>query len=288
MAIVPDSVAFGFLFMITEWARQPVRSEWLRLMMAHSETLRLPAPIAGGCGSYWTTSPRVDPGFRCYIDKKYHKIVSVVDFIAASGAVGAAAVVVACEVFAHGSARQWLKVAGEGKAEIVEQMLSGRPAPDRGVVVEFGAFVGYSCVRMAWRSHGESRILSLESDAIHVFIARHVAIEARCSASVEVVAGMAHDSVRRLSDDWGTNAAIFAFMDHRGTRFHVELAHLRRLRALAPAAKFLADNTLKPGAPINLWQFLHCPEKECAINWSVPEFASDSCEDWMSAWKCCS
>lgn len=286
IGVVPDSVAFGFLFMASEWARQPVRSEWLRLMMVHSDTLRLPSPITGGFQLGLSVSPRVDPGFRLYIDKKYHKIVSVVDFIAASGAVGAEAVVSTIEVFAHGNARQWLKVAGEGKADLVEHRLKDRPHPEKGIVAEFGAFVGYSCVRMSWRSGGETRVLSLESDAIHVFIARHVAIAARCSAGVEIVPGMAHDAVRRLPDDWGTNAAIFAFMDHRGTRFHVELAHLQRLRVLAPAAKFLADNTLKPGAPVNLWQFLHRPSKECAINWSVPEFVSDECEDWMSAWDC--
>lgn len=255
--------------------------------MACSDTLRLPEPITGCLRFFWTASPRIDPGFRFYIDKQYHKIVSVVDFIAASGAIGAEAVVKACEVFAHGNARQWLKVAGEGKAELVEQRLRDRPGPDRGIVAEFGAFVGYSCVRMAWKSGGQTRVLSLESDCIHVFIARHVVIEAQCSAHVEIWPGMAHDSVRRLTDDWGTNAAVFAFMDHRGTRFHLELAHLQQLRALAPAAKFLADNTLKPGAPVNLWVFLHRPQKERAINWSVPEFVSNTCEDWMSAWDCC-
>lgn len=228
MTVIPDSVAFCFLFMTVEWARWPVRGEWLRMLMVNSDTLRLPSPITGGMEFRWSGSPRVDPGFRFYIDKKYHKIISVVDFIVASGAVGAEAVVRACEVFAHGDKRQWLKVAGEGKADIVEQRLRQRPDPERGIVAEFGAFVGYSCTRMCWRSGGETRVLSLESDAIHVFIARHVIIEARCSAGVEIVPGMAHDSVRRLADDWGTNAAIFAFMDHRGTRFHVELAHLQR------------------------------------------------------------
>jgi len=200
--------------------------------------------------------------------------------------VGAEAVVAACEVFATGSARQWLKVAGDAKAELVDCRLHARPAPDRGVVAEFGSFVGYSCVRMAWRSGGETRVLSLESDVIHVLVARHVAREARCSPAVEVVPGMAHDSVRRIPDDWGGGPATFAFMDHRGTRFHVELGHLERLRALAPEAKFLADNTLKPGAPVNLWHFDHCGHRHSATSWSLPEFAAESCEDWMTASDC--
>merc|ERR1712232_218161 len=131
--------------------------------MVNSDTLRLPAPITEGFEFPYAASRRVDPGFRFYIDKEYHKVVSVVDFIVASGAVGAEAVVTACETFAHGSARQWLKVAGEGKAELVEQRLRDRPHPERGIVAEFGSFVGYSCVRMSWRSGGETRVLSLES-----------------------------------------------------------------------------------------------------------------------------
>lgn len=259
--------------------------------MACSDTLRLPDHVVEGVHKLGRErSARVDPSFRYYIDKKYHKIVSVVDFIAASGAVGPEAIVTACEVFAHGSNRQWLKVAGEGKAEIVESRLRVRPAPSRAIVAEFGSFVGYSAVRMAWRS-GESmatRILSLESDAVHILIARHVASVARCSALVEVISGMAHDSVRRVVDDWGAVSAGFLFMDHRGTRFHVELTSMERLQGLAPGAKFLADNTLKPGAPVNLWHFLRCAggRHRPAVNWSVPEFVSDSCEDWMTASDC--
>lgn len=285
-AVLPDSVAFCFLLMLADWGRRPARSEWLLSVMAHSDTLRLPEPVAGGLQSTRRHAVRVNPGFRAYIDKKYHKIVSVVDFIASLGAVGAEAVVLACEVFAGGSRRQWLKVAGGDKADLVDDRLRARPGPDRGIVAEFGSFVGYSCVRMAWRSSGETRVWSLESDAIHVLVARHVIGVAQHSQIVEVVPGMAHDSVRRISEDWGCSSASFVFMDHRGTRFHRELLHLERLHAMAPGVKFLADNTLKPGAPVNLWHFLHCPSRHPAVSWSLPEFESDSCEDWMSASDC--
>eukprot|EP00747_Dinoflagellata_sp_TGD_P061097 gnl/TRDRNA2_/TRDRNA2_152357_c0_seq2.p1 gnl/TRDRNA2_/TRDRNA2_152357_c0~~gnl/TRDRNA2_/TRDRNA2_152357_c0_seq2.p1 ORF type:complete len:282 (+),score=49.39 gnl/TRDRNA2_/TRDRNA2_152357_c0_seq2:611-1456(+) len=274
--------------MLSEWERQAVRAEWLQLMMKASDTLRLPEMITERFPYGALRPTRATPGFWAYIDKKYQKVVSVVDFIAASGAVGAEAVVAACEIFATGNARQWLKVAGDEKAEIVEHCLHRRPAPDRSVVVEFGSFVGYSCTRMSWRCGGSSRILTLESDAVHVLVARHVVSEALRSWGVEVLPGMAHDSVRRLSDDFGSDAASFAFMDHRGTRFHVELLHLECLRALTPGVKFLADNTLKPGAPVNLWHFRYSSDgrHKASVNWSVPEFAAESCEDWMSASDC--
>lgn len=269
--------------MLADWQRDVGRSEYLRLMMAGSDTLRLPEPIAGGYRFRPEPATRVNPGFKSYIDKKYHKIVLVVDFIAANGAVGAEAVVRTCEVFATGSARQWLKVAGDAKAEVVDHMLQERAARDRCVIAEFGSFVGYTCTRMAWSSSGETRVMALESDAIHVMIARHVTSEARVSAVVDLIPGMAHDTVRRLADEWGAAGVTFAFMDHRGTRFHVELNHLEALRVLVPEMRFLADNTLKPGAPVMLWHFDHCPRHSCSFSWSLPEFVSEECEDWMSA-----
>lgn len=257
--------------------------------MARSDELRLPEPIASweeGIPFTGCLLARVNPGFRAYIDKKYHKIISVVDLMASCGAVGAESVVAACEAFASGHARQWLKVAGDAKADLVDYRLQARPSPDLSVVAEFGSFVGYSCTRMSWRCNGETRIISLESDAVHVFVARHVVALALCSGGVEMMPGMAHDSVRRLADEWGAQAISFAFMDHRGTRFHVELMHLESLRTLLPNIRFLADNTLKPGAPVNLWHFQHSDRHRSSQNWSLPEFLAEECEDWMSASDC--
>jgi len=276
----------GFLFMLAEWQRHGFRAKSLQRMMLNSETLRVPHPITNSFFPMFLGCSRIDPGFRCHIDKKYHKIISVVDFMIASGVSGPAAVVQACEIFASGNARQWLKVAGQFKAELVEDCLLSRPQQLDGIIAEFGSFVGYSCVRMTWRSGCRAKVVSLESDAVHVTIARYVIAQAQCCREAEVSPGMAHDSVRRLVDEWGRDAISFAFMDHRGTRFHVDLKHLESLRALGPGAKFLADNTLKPGAPENLWHFLQCPDRHASTSWSLPEFASHSCEDWMSASDC--
>mmetsp|Transcript_147373 Transcript_147373/g.410555 ORF Transcript_147373/g.410555 Transcript_147373/m.410555 type:complete len:317 (-) Transcript_147373:83-1033(-) len=281
----PDSVASGFLLMLAEWQHHAFRGECVQAMMSCSDTLRLPEPLAwsSSLGSAGPHPGRIDPGFRAYVGRKYHKIVLVVDFLAACGAADAEAVVAACEIFAAGSARQWLKVAGAAKAELVDDRLRARPPASHGTVVEFGAFVGYSCVRMTWRGGGTVHVLSLESDAVHVLVARHVVAEAKRSREAELLPGMAHDALGRLAEEWGGHAVTFAFMDHRGTRFHDELAQLERLWALAAAARLLADNTLKPGAPVLLWHFGHCPSRHVATSWSLPEFMAESCEDWMSA-----
>jgi len=303
----PDAAAMGFCAMLAEWRRDTERGAWLHLEMARSDGLRLPeVATAGNLFGSTRLLRRVPSGSLAYLEKKYHKLVSLIDFILASGAVGAEAVVHACEVFASGSQRQWLKVAGEAKAEVVDWTLGLRPTPERSTVVEFGSFVGYSCIRMAWCSGGRSPILSLECDAVHVLVARFVVNEARCSQAVEVCSGPAGDSARRQVEDWGARSAAMVFMDHRGTRFHAELRHLERLDACMPAGKLLADNTLKPGAPVLLWHLATrhrrvgaaaaagrgdrdddtaaaSPTLAGASSWSLPEFLMEHrCEDWMT------
>lgn len=293
---VQDAVAFGFFMMLAEWGREPVRGQALEHIMGVSSTFRLPEPVVSAAiGRPFVLGQRVSPSFAAYLDRKYHKVVSLVDFLAATGSTGSAEhIVKACETFAREDRRQWLKVAGEQKAEIVENRLLARPRfAHCALAAEFGAFVGYSCVRMAWRCSGEGgraqrvRVLSHESDAVHVVVARHVVFQALLSDRVEVIPGMAHDSVRRLAEEWGEQAIGFTFLDHRGTRFHSELTHLERLRVLAPLGQILADNTLKPGAPVLLWLLSNCQERHpVAASWSVPEFASDICEDWMTVTEC--
>ena len=45
--------------------------------------------------------------------------------------------------------------------------------------------------------------MSLESDAGHVLVARHVVALAGLSHRVEIMPGMAHDVLDRLVEDWG-------------------------------------------------------------------------------------
>ena len=45
--------------------------------------------------------------------------------------------------------------------------------------------------------------MSLESDAVHVLVARHVVALAGLSHCVEIMPGMAHDALDRLVEDWG-------------------------------------------------------------------------------------
>lgn len=274
---VLDAVSMGFLMMLALWEKDVAADQTLLLAMMSSLTLRLPLLQVE---TPWT---RVDVGFEAFLHRRYHKVVRLMDFMAATGTCSAKGVVEACEAFASSGQRQWLKVAGEAKAQVIDASLALRRAPERAIVAEFGSFVGYSCVRMAWRA-GCHHVVSLESDAVHVLVARHVVALAGLSHCVEIMPGMAHDALDRLVEDWGAGGTDFAFFDHRGTRFHSDMVHLQRTEALR--GRILADNTLKPGAPEFLW--LLCKGSAGSGSngvalWSLPEFLTETCEDWMTS-----
>merc|ERR1719410_2137357 len=69
------------------------------------------------------------------------------------------------------------------------------------------------------------------------------------------------------------------FMDQKGTRFHTDLGLMEDLDLLADGAVILADNVLKPGAPLYIWHLMHGPYRHC-VTVSVREFLLQS-EDWM-------
>ena len=57
---------------------------------------------------------------------------------------------------------------------------------------------------------GCKHIVSLESDAVHVLVARHIIALAGLSPHAEIIPGMAHDALDRLLEDWGAGCGARA------------------------------------------------------------------------------
>ncbi|CAJ1345566.1 unnamed protein product [Effrenium voratum] len=147
------------------------------------------------------------------------------------------------------------------------------------VLVEFGAYVGYSAVRLSRQLRRNClSLVSLEVNPVHVCISRRLLDLARVSWA-EVKPGQAKDLVPKLIEELGERCAGLIFMDHRGTIFHQDLALLVRSRALAGQARLIADNTLNPGAPLFLWERFH---SHCVTqSWALQEFLAHH-EDWTT------
>ncbi|CAE8637652.1 unnamed protein product, partial [Polarella glacialis] len=140
---------------------------------------------------------------------------------------------------------------GDGKSELLLGLL--RPG-DR--VLEFGTFVGYSSLRLAQqlrRLGGGGQVVSCEVGADAACVARELHSFAGFDPTeVKVQIGSAADWLAsgRLGE------ADVLVMDHRGTRYHEDLAALESSGSGAfgsrPGSRVFADNVLLPGAPLFL------------------------------------
>lgn len=177
----------------------------------------------------------------------------------------------------------WLKVASGAKASCLEESAStarkGTPLLLSRCFVEFGAFVGYSAVTVV-RLDMRARFLSCEIDPVHVVIARFVASLAVPSADVNFRVGRAGDLLPWLLEDSGASSVAFVFMDHSNTHFHEDYNSLEKLCVGSSSTQVLADNVLKPGAPIYLWHASWSAVQ--GITWSMCEFRQEDQEDWMA------
>eukprot|EP00747_Dinoflagellata_sp_TGD_P125647 gnl/TRDRNA2_/TRDRNA2_174188_c3_seq1.p1 gnl/TRDRNA2_/TRDRNA2_174188_c3~~gnl/TRDRNA2_/TRDRNA2_174188_c3_seq1.p1 ORF type:complete len:492 (+),score=81.51 gnl/TRDRNA2_/TRDRNA2_174188_c3_seq1:267-1742(+) len=173
---------------------------------------------------------------------------------------------------------QWLKVAGGAKAEVLADAVSAAPAGEQ--ILEVGTYCGYSALHLASTRPGV-RIVTLEVDPLNVAIARNLIAFAGYSHLIDVWTGHSEDLLPRVSARYGGRLKFCAvFMDQRGSRYTADLEAMLSLGLLKPGAVVIADNVLKPGAPLYLWRVLRCSDFETRIA-RIKEFAMPV-EDWMT------
>ena len=183
----------------------------------------------------------------------------------------------AIEGFGLQGGSRWLKVVGARKASVLEAAVGGA-TPEGGGVLEIGTYCGYSALRMAQRVPGVA-IHTLEVDPIHVVIARNIlALAGQEAEAVRVWTGHSQALLPQWSSDCCAQFAA-VFMDQRGSRYDEDLDILESRGLVACRAVVIADNALKPGAPLFLWRLQTCGYERQIL--SLQEFAMP-CEDWMT------
>lgn len=180
-----------------------------------------------------------------------------------------------------GGRGQWLKVAGGAKSGCLRAVMQG--APPGGQILEVGAYCGFSSSQMTMAVPGV-QISTLEVDPVHVVIARSVINFGGLTKWIDVWTGHSKDILPRLRMRYGNCQNLkysAAFFDQKGSRYDEDLTALERLQLLKPGAVLVADNVLKPGAPIFLWH-LFCQDNYEAQVVTMQEFAMEISEDWMT------
>eukprot|EP00929_Paragymnodinium_shiwhaense_P078497 TRINITY_DN40702_c0_g1_i1.p1 TRINITY_DN40702_c0_g1~~TRINITY_DN40702_c0_g1_i1.p1 ORF type:complete len:606 (+),score=72.78 TRINITY_DN40702_c0_g1_i1:50-1867(+) len=186
----------------------------------------------------------------------------------------------AIERFGEGklsASSQWLKVAGGAKKQVLQAGVQAAPRGD--AILEIGCYVGYSSIRMSGMTQG-TQVISLEVDPVHVVVARNVVALAGRASKVDVWTGHSKDLLSRLPHRYGGNMTVsVAFMDQKGSRYEDDLILLETY-LLRKGSIVVADNVLKPGAPLYLWRTQEGEAYKSQIA-RVGEFAMPS-EDWIS------
>lgn len=223
----------------------------------------------------------------------YSKELRVLSHVLSAAAPGdAASVCGAVESFGEGKlpgTSHWLKIAGGAKADLLAAC--ARRAPRRGVFLEVGTYCGFSAARLVAAAAAVGRrprrplVVSLEVDAAHAIIARSLLAFAGVAHQVEVLTGHSEDVlpwlIGRMEERFGPGAFVdMVFLDQRGSRYEADLDTLERAGALSPGAVVVADNVLKPGAPLFLWRVTH--GSYATEVFTMQEFAMSGVEDWMT------
>ena len=290
-----DATSYGFLLMHGSWSGHQDREDSVLSALAsvapvsvlRPTVARWMADVERAAPARIVRSP--SDGQAWY---RYQKLGLLVGFVEATLLDASPQAVLTCiESFVSDTHQRWLKIAGGPKADVIDASVRARPLSPFEVGVEMGCFVGYTAVRLGWRlgepgaeAWGVSLrpgVVSTELESVHVCIARHHVDAARLAAAAEVWPGHIPWATPRYVEQFGGGGVGFTFMDHKGTRFHADLADCKASGVLPPKARLLCDNVLKPGAPEHLWRHHGAPweARGAAAVWLLHEFMEPECED---------
>jgi catechol O-methyltransferase len=121
-------------------------------------------------------------------------------------------------------------------------------------VLELGAYVGYSALRMARRLAPGGRVFSVEFNPSNAAIARRIIDHAGASARIHIVVGSIGDggkTMKALEDEQGfaRGDLDFVFIDHAKDAYLPDLQRILDAGWLHEGSIVVADNVGFPGAP---------------------------------------
>jgi catechol O-methyltransferase len=140
---------------------------------------------------------------------------------------------------------------GDEKGAILDAVID-RERP--GTVLELGAYVGYSALRIASRLAAGGRLVSIELMEANAAIARRIVQHAGLTDRVTFVVGHLGDAGSTLAHltercGLGPGGVDVVFIDHAKDAYLPDLRRLLAAGLLHPGSVVVADNVRYPGAP---------------------------------------
>lgn len=165
--------------------------------------------------------------------------------------------------------KEWAMNVGDKKGEIVDAVVrEQRPS----VLLELGAYCGYSAVRMARLLPAGARLLTIELNPDYAAITRQVVDFAGLQDKVTVLLGASQDVIPQLKKQHGVDTLDMVFLDHWKDRYLPDLLLLEECGLLRKGTVLLADNVVYPGCPDFLAYVRGSSRFECTYFPSLLEY----------------
>mmetsp|Transcript_13313 Transcript_13313/g.21825 ORF Transcript_13313/g.21825 Transcript_13313/m.21825 type:complete len:222 (+) Transcript_13313:57-722(+) len=176
---------------------------------------------------------------------------------------------------------QWMMNVGEKKGEILDREVSKAVAVSSlpKLFLEFGAYCGYSAVRIGRLLGKADTLLSIEIDSEHVDIARQTVEHAGLKDKVKIIHGSVTQTLPSLRQTQNLPSDLFAsliFFDHWKDVYLPDLKVLESTDLLkAEVSVVVADNVIFPGAPEFLAYIRSCKMWSCVHYPATLEYRTD-------------
>ncbi|KAL3687576.1 hypothetical protein R1sor_013885 [Riccia sorocarpa] len=147
------------------------------------------------------------------------------------------------------ASRSWLMNIGDDKGQLLDKAIADRKPK---VVLELGAYIGYSAVRISSQLEEGAKLISLEMNPENASTATQVVEHAGLSDKVVVVEGILKDKVgeiKRLVEEMNAEIIDFVFIDHDKRYYLSDYLLLKENGLVGKGTVLFADNMKIPGSP---------------------------------------
>ncbi|EHB18384.1 Catechol O-methyltransferase [Heterocephalus glaber] len=144
------------------------------------------------------------------------------------------------------SHKEWAMNVGNKKGEIMDGVIR-ELGPS--LVLELGAYCGYSAVRIARLLPPGGRLFTMEINPNFTVITQQMLDFAGLQDKVTVLLGASQDLIPQLKKKYDVDTLDMVFLDHWKDRYLPDTHLLKECGLLRKGTVLLADNVIVPGAP---------------------------------------
>ncbi|XP_027780021.1 catechol O-methyltransferase isoform X1 [Marmota flaviventris] len=165
--------------------------------------------------------------------------------------------------------KEWAMNVGDRKGQIVDAVIQEH-SPS--LVLELGAYCGYSAVRMARLLPTGARLLTMEMNPDFAAITQQMVDFAGLQDKVTVLVGASQDLIPQLKKKYDVDTLDMVFLDHWKDRYLPDTLLLEECGLLRKGTVLLADNVIIPGTPEYLAYVRESSNFECTHYSSYLEY----------------